>query len=1007
MTPHSWRSGRTRRRCAKSVLSGRRARVEQLEDRRLLAGDLELLKDINTTVNISANSAIASIVDGAGVAYFVANDAHHGNELWRSDGTDAGTFLVKDINPGPLGASAANLFFVDDTLYFSADDGVHGLELWKSDGTEAGTAMVADLVAESGDSTPSWFAELDGDVYFFAATGPNARGLWRSDGTAANTVLLKGFTGTAFDSPDQLINVGGTLYFTANDGIHGNELWKSDGTASGTVLVKDLSEPPLPIPNSGSEPFALTDVNGTLYFVTSGVGGFAPRGLWRSDGTADGTILVAPESGFSITIGTETEVVGTNLFFTASTSAAGQELWKLDTVTDVASMVRNIRPGSDSSSPKLLTAVGNTLFFSANDGTAGIELWKSDGTVVGTILVADLNPGLTNNPQLLLTAHNGALYFLATDGMHGLELWKSNGTAAGTMMVKDILPSGGAFALNYAMASVGDSVYFRANDGVHGQELWKTSGTEAGTTLVKDISITPGYANPDDLTVVGDWAYFRADDGVHGTELWRTDGTAAGTTMVADIQPGSGSSFPNGLVDSGGALYFRANDGVTGPQIWRLDGVGTPVRVTNFAGSANNEPWNLTDFNGVLYFSANDGVSGTELWKTDGTPAGAVRVGDIAPGAASSSPSELTPAGNVLYFTANEDSDDDFELWRTDGTEAGTTLVKFISSGFGDPTTQLFYNDGKLFFTTPDDQLWISDGTPTGTTLLKDFSDIDGAFSSSETSFVALDGFVYFTASTSSFDYNLWRSDGTVAGTTLFTHGGGPILVGSEIYFVSGDDVFEIWKTDGTTEGTLLVKAIDIGTKYLGFGEFVDIEGVLYFSLVDSNSFAEIWTSDGTSAGTVSLGVLPNPQQGTNLQQITRVRDRLLTVGRNVDVGSELWALTLPPISGDYDGNRRVDGNDFLAWQRGLGTPAVPAGSGADGDGSGTVDALDLTFVRDNFGAPQQAAPAVAAAVVASESQNADAVDAVFAAGDFTGLFATTPEVGVSGSRNYRPRRRF
>ena len=69
------------------------------------------------------------------VLYFAAYEHPHGYELWRSDGTEAGTALVKDIWPGTQGA-LLNLTDVGDTLYFTADDGTHGYELWKSDGTE-------------------------------------------------------------------------------------------------------------------------------------------------------------------------------------------------------------------------------------------------------------------------------------------------------------------------------------------------------------------------------------------------------------------------------------------------------------------------------------------------------------------------------------------------------------------------------------------------------------------------------------------------------------------------------------------------------------------------------------------------------------------------------------------------------------------------------------------------------------------------------------------------------
>ena len=74
--------------------------------------------------------------------YFSAFDGTSGFELWKSDGTEAGTLRVKDINPGAGGSSPFGFTVLNNTLYFSADDGTNGFELWKSDGTEAGTVRV-------------------------------------------------------------------------------------------------------------------------------------------------------------------------------------------------------------------------------------------------------------------------------------------------------------------------------------------------------------------------------------------------------------------------------------------------------------------------------------------------------------------------------------------------------------------------------------------------------------------------------------------------------------------------------------------------------------------------------------------------------------------------------------------------------------------------------------------------------------------------------------------------
>ena len=63
------------------------------------------------------DSASYAVLDN--VAYFVADDGIHGNEFWRSDGTAAGTYMVKDIVPGLTSSSVFNITAVNGKIYFT------------------------------------------------------------------------------------------------------------------------------------------------------------------------------------------------------------------------------------------------------------------------------------------------------------------------------------------------------------------------------------------------------------------------------------------------------------------------------------------------------------------------------------------------------------------------------------------------------------------------------------------------------------------------------------------------------------------------------------------------------------------------------------------------------------------------------------------------------------------------------------------------------------------------
>jgi len=536
-----------------------------------------------------------------------------GEELWKSDGTNAGTTLVKEIRPGNNGSYPTYLTNCNGTLLFTADDGTHGTELWKSDGTAAGTALVKDIniTNPSGPAHASDFTSIGGTTLFVADDGVG-NGLWKTNGTAAGTTLVKEFDAPgSWTYPSYLTNFNGTLFFG-----DGGELWKSDGTAAGTSIVSNAAV---------STPLLID--NGTLFFGGGGA-------LWKSDGTAAGTTTVRLVEVSSPL----TDVNGT-LFF-AGTDANGTQLWKSNGTTAGTTMVKDIFPGGstqyyygyngrysryvpNSSDPSGLTNVNGVLYVTADDGTDGTQLWKSDGTAAGTVMVKDINPGSAGSDPAGLTNFNGTLVFSANDGTDGTELWKSDGTAGGTVMVKDINP-GSAGSYPADLTVVNNSLFFSASDGVHGQELWKSDGTAAGTAMVKDINPGSAGSNPAGLTNVNGTLFFAATDGTSGTELWQSDGTAAGTVRVKDINPGSAGSYPGNLANVNGTLFFRATDGVHGPQPWVLpansSAAAASLAVSGFPATTtagtpgsfiitakNNDGSTDTSYTGTVHFTSSDG----------------------------------------------------------------------------------------------------------------------------------------------------------------------------------------------------------------------------------------------------------------------------------------------------------------------------------------------------------------------------------------------------------------
>ena len=459
--------------------------------------------------------------------FFVRDDPATGEELWVTDGTRSGTFLLRDVNPGlnpdapaprPLARTG-----VPDSRWFTASvvggrvvfaefEPVTGYEVWATDGTPIGTVQLAD-----------------------ASPGP-ASGLPNAG---------SGETGRI--GPNQLV-------YTATNPTVGSELWTTDGTPAGTMLLLDIR------PGAdGSNPRGYDDVPGKILFSANDGSGEA---VWVTDGTPGGTIPL----GVGGRLRRAGAALGTGMFWVEDDEDNDRALWTTDGTPGGTSLVTTYNTGQSFGFPEdfpLGVEVGGKMIFRV-ESADGFEPWVTDGTPLGTTLLKDLNPGAASSNPVGFFLAGGKVFFRATTEAAGSELWITDGTPGGTIVV-DIVP-GADSSSPAGFVNVNGTLLFRV-DG----DLWTSDGTVAGTTLFFDLPIS--MASIGRFVQVGGLWYFNVrpplnifNNSDFAFDLWRTDGTPAGTRLVAHDPPARLDELA--IVGKAGGVLFMGNPSV---QYWVLD----------------------------------------------------------------------------------------------------------------------------------------------------------------------------------------------------------------------------------------------------------------------------------------------------------------------------------------------------------------------------------------------------------------------------------------------------
>lgn len=571
-----------------------------------------------------------SLVEGpGGDVYFVSGSGKPGRLVFRTDGSIAGTRLLRRFNQlePQSGDGAAYLTTMSSgELLLMADDGVHGSEPWVSDGTARGSRLLADINptrAQTLGAHPIPIARAHGMLYFQAQRESFEPYIYATP-TRSRTILeVPSLRQHGIRDVLEAQTVGDKLFLAAHGSDAqgasvGAELWVlSPGGKLEMIDIFSGTVSSYPQHMCVLRDKLLFAAEGDLHSTSPGGDG---RELWISDGTRQGTRMLADlHPGFSLGFGkssfpAEMTAVGAHVYFVAETPAHGKELWVTDGTRAGTHLVVDADPGVGSGRVRCLTRVGQRLYFQAVAPDTGCDLWvAADGGQQAHCV--DLAAGaLSAFPAL----NNGATYpmfafgdtlVLAAEGDanlraaagHGVELWRTDGTRAGSQLVADTFAGNATGSPgNFAMLGADRFVFF-ANDGFglsnYRPGLYVSDGTPLGTHRVVDLDAGFQVTGQQPVVSFGSrHVLFAAPKagtwGIQDADLMITDGTKAGTlALFGDLYlPTLRRGGALGLQAEGDRFYVVRETDALGAELWFVEGIAASQQLPVGCTGQSSDP---------------------------------------------------------------------------------------------------------------------------------------------------------------------------------------------------------------------------------------------------------------------------------------------------------------------------------------------------------------------------------------------------------------------------------
>ncbi len=638
-------------------------------------------------------------------------------------------------------------------------------------------------------------------------------------------------------------------YFSAETPSIGRELWRTDGTSEGTRLVADGC------PGECDKHFTtLAQAEDRLFLASSPYAG--------SFNVSELLVATSDPSSVQVILASSGEVNLSSLLSDGGTALLGEELvfWTSD-FSGAAQIYSARGPGSELTSLARfegtaglgrLQRSGPLVYFWSYPYGAPAELWATDGTASGTHRVATLDVQSEVAVQVSLGAHS--LLFAAQDP-NGSEIWISDGTSPGTRPLSSFADPD---ATIWTAAASPNRAYFFVDDASFGQELWTTDGTSEGTHAVTSFGFHAPFGSnysTDQLIVAGDRAYFFATNGIDGVELWVTTASGSSASPLAEVCEESDCFADRWLRSIGTQVFFQDEDPEHGFEIWTTDGSasGTHILDDSCPGSCGGFGNVLATSAGRLVYSASQGDGNpTTIFIAAAPWVDSTSLFDPLRGAPTLNYYEQGPAldsGELLYFTAVD------------------------SLGGAEP--------------------WVSRGSPSTSLQLADlWGPVES--SSQPRNFVASSGTVAFEASGSDYYYeSIWLTQGNSA-TTREASRPPNLCVNANLPTEALADRFVSVGCYGgfvlIDPATSSVSAIPTASCYEPAA--VGVLGGTVAAAFWCGGETQIWRSDGTEAGTAPT--LSLPYGFSVYSEFKAVGNHLLVVGGQDEV--RLYALS-PPFS--------------------------------------------------------------------------------------------------------------